>query len=446
MLRRVALNGVVLAVLLLAVACGKEAASTDTGAARADAAKRTPVDIVKDLGGGSMDLVRAMDGVEVRVPPPAVHTVSIGATEDLTFHVGPHVMHTTTTSVALIWESEETGSTWLEYGADESYGSQVEGEPGTMHEVVVSDLKPATLYHYRACTEDACTADLTFSTAPLPGQKFRFAVYGDSRSDPVVHGAVARNMIKDEPVVVINVGDIVGDGIREQYKEEHFDPTRQLGHYVPIYVAIGNHEWKEADALGTEDVPNFREYLAFPEVPELRIQELSYSVTFGDAFFIILDNTLDGGDLYFELAGVVMPLAKWLREQAESEEAKNARWRFAFMHYPPGSACEEDGGMMVTATKTEVIPLLRDNGFHALFTGHVHDYERHDYDGFPVLVTGGGGAGLQDIATCEGETPPEQVKIDSLYHHLTVDLGDGEAHVRAIDLDGEVFDELFIPQ
>ena len=140
-------------------------------------------------------------------------------------------MHTTRTSVTLVWESEDVGGTRIEYGTDGSYGSQVEGAAGTMHEVVVPDLKPATLYHYRACSDDRCTADLTFSTAPLPGQKFRFAVYGDSRSDPDMHGAVVQNIIKDEPALVLNVGDIVATGDRPQYKMEHFDPSRQLGHY-----------------------------------------------------------------------------------------------------------------------------------------------------------------------------------------------------------------------
>jgi hypothetical protein len=352
-------------------------------------------------------------------------------------------MHTTLTSVTFIWETEEVGTTRIEYGLDDSYGSQVEGTPGTMHEVIVSDLKPATIYHYRACTEEVCTADLTFSSAPLPGQKFRFAVYGDSRSDPDTHRAVTQSIIKDEPVLVFNVGDVVGAGLRPEYKEQHFDPSRQLGHNVPIYVAIGNHEWKESDALAEDDVPNFREYMAFPVVTELRIHELSYSFTFGDAFFIVLDNTLDGGDLFFRLAGVEMPLAQWLREQAESEEAHNAKWRFAFMHYPPASPCQEDW-MNTIATRDEVVPLLRDNGFNALFMGHVHDYERQDWEGLPVIITGGGGAGLEDLSHCTG-TRPEFVEISSVHHHVTVDLGDDQALVRAVNLDGEIFDEITIP-
>lgn len=444
MLERVVLIGVALAASLLTVSCGKGAGSQDTGAAQADTARTSPVDVAKDSGNVPVELVETIEAVDVPLPPPAEHKVPIGVTEDLTFHVGPHVMHTAPTSVALIWESVAIGSTRIEYGLTGSYGDQVEGAPGSMHEVTISDLKPATIYHYRACTGEVCTSDLTFSSAPLPGQQFRFAVYGDSRSDPDTHRAVVQNMIKDEPVLVVNVGDIVDEGLRPEYKEQHFDPTRQLGHYAPIYVAIGNHEWKEADALGTEDVPNFREYMAFPVVPELRIHELSYSFTFGDAFFLVLDNTLDGGDIFFELAGIEMPLAQWLREQAESEEAKQAKWRFAFMHYPPASPCHEDW-MNVIATREEVVPLLRDNDFHAMFVGHVHDYERHDWDGFPVIVTGGGGAGLEDVSLCTFPLP-ELVEISSVHHHLTVDLGDDEAHVRAVSLDGEMFDEITIPQ
>lgn len=434
MLARVIKAGILPAALLLVVSCAGSDGAVDAGPVDLDPGTTPPADVLDDVPDVPLD---------VPVPPPEEHKVPIGA-EDLTFHVGPHVMHTTQASVAIVWETEEAGGTRVEYGSDDSYGSQIEGDAGTMHEVVVTGLAPATVYHYRACTDERCTADLTFATAPVPGQKFRFAVYGDSRSDPISHGAVAQSMIQSEPALVLNMGDIVGNGDRPQYKEQHFDPTRHLGHYVPIYVSIGNHEWKEAEAIGELDVPNFREYLAFPEVPEHRIGELSYSFTFGDAFFIALDNTIDGADIFFPLGEIEPPLAEWLREQAESDEARNAKWRFAFMHYPPASPCHEDW-MMLTSTRDHVVPLLRDNGFHALFAGHVHDYERQDWDGFPVLVTGGGGAELEDITLCTFVVP-ELVEMYSAYHHLTVDLGEDTAHVRAVSLQGEVFDEITIDQ
>ena len=96
------------------------------------------------------------------------------------------------------------------------------------------------------------------------------------------------------------------------------------------------------------------------------------------------------------------------------------------------------------ATREEVLSLLRNNNFHALFAGHVHNYERQDWQGFPVIVTGGGGAGLEDLTLCTG-TLPELVETASVYHHVTVDLGEDSDQVRAVNVDGEVFDELTIP-
>jgi len=156
---------------------------------------------------------------------PTWHKVPIGA-EDLTFYVGPYVMHTTQTSVTIVWESKEIGNTRVEYGRTNDYGNQAEAKSGTMHEVVLNCLAPSTIYHYRACTDDRCTGDLTFSTAPVPGQKFRFAVYGDSRSAPDIHRSVVDNIIQDQPVLVFNVGDIVDSGKRLEYKEQYFDPVR----------------------------------------------------------------------------------------------------------------------------------------------------------------------------------------------------------------------------
>lgn len=423
------------AALFALAACGDgepQISAPDTGVAPA-------VDVQQP----APDLSAAPDLTpDLGAAPPREHVVPFGP-EDDTFHVGPHVMHTTGSEVTLIWEDTVSAAGWVEYGRTESYGARVESASGTLHEVTLTGLAPATLYHYRACAGERCTRDLTLSTAPLPGQLFRFVVYGDSRSDPVSHGAVADMIVASQPALVLNVGDIVADGERSQFKTEHFDPTRQLGHYVPIYVSIGNHEWKESEPLGELDVPNFREYLAFPKEPEHRKDELSYSFRYGDAFFLALDNTMDGGDVFFPLGVAEPPLWQWLREQAESEAAQSARWRFAFMHYPPGSPCQDDWGNII-ATRDHVLPLLRENGFHAVFAGHVHNYERQNWEGLTVIISGGGGASLEKGANCTGAIP-ELEQMHVTYHHVTVDLGEDSAHLRAIDLEGQVFDEITIP-
>jgi hypothetical protein len=365
------------------------------------------------------------------------HAVAFGP-EDTTFWVGPYLGATDETSVAIAWESEESGGTLVEVGLDASYGLKLEGAAGTMHQLVIDGLEPGTTYHYRACTDAVCTADLTFSTAPRAGQPYRFAVLGDSRSDPATHNAVSTALVAEAPALVFNTGDIVEDGtLRDEFKAMHFDPTRQLGHYAPLFVSIGNHERKDTDGY------HFIDYLMYPEDPGVPQAETSFSFVYGDAFFLVFDNTVDHADLFAPLGDWQPPLWLWLLEQVSSEAAKKARWRFAFTHYPADSVCFDEYGMPSKPMRDYVLPLLFEHGFQAHFAGHQHAYERFDFDGGLAITTGGGGAGLEDPANCHREVPEARV-LQSQHHYMTVDLSCESAEIRAIDVDGIVFDRLLL--
>ncbi|HEY3353914.1 MAG TPA: metallophosphoesterase [Polyangia bacterium] len=357
-------------------------------------------------------------------------TVPIGL-EDVTFPVGPYLGHTTATTVAVGWETAAAGSTDLEYGPDAAYGLTATGPAGTMHQLVVSGLAPATVYHYRACTDGVCTADLTFSTTPERGQPFHFAVMADSQDNPDIVHTNVENMLLEQPIVVLVAGDIVGDGnVREQFKERFFDPARRLLHYLPIYVAAGNHE--QSQPL----LENFRDYLMFPIDPA-DPHETSYTAVWGDAFFLAVDtNDINFSPIISERA----PLWQWITRQVASPAARAARWRFAFMHYPPDSRCFPSLEYPSTAVKDYVVPLLREHGFHALFGGHEHNYERLDYDGFAAFITGGGGGGLETPEACVRDVP-ESKAFAAVHHHLAVALDCDRAVVRAVGLDGVAFDE-----
>lgn len=96
---------------------------------------------------------------------------------------------------------------------------------------------------------------------------------------------------------------------------------------------------------------------------------------------------------------------------------------------------------MILATRDHLLPALREAGWDAIFAGHVHDYERHDYDGFPVIITGGGGAGLEPLEECDYPAP-NLLRLESVHHHVRVDITPESAWIEAVDVTGEVFDSL----
>jgi hypothetical protein len=360
--------------------------------------------------------------------------------EDLTFHVGPYQEHTTTTTANIGWETLESGDTRLEYGSDSSYGQEVTGDTGTMHQVEITGLKPASLYHYRACSGTQCTGDLVFSTAPEADRPMRFAVYADCQDNPATHRQVIEQVMQDEANLVLVCGDTVSDGqFREQFKERYYDPARPLAHSIPRYAAIGNHDRKDREAV------HWIDYHIFPEDPDVPQAETSYSFVYGDAFFLVFDNTLDHFDFFFPLTeGDEPPLWMWLQEQAASEAAQNARWRFAFGHYPAISSCYEENDndtLPEAAIRTHVLPMLWDNGFQSYFSGHVHCYERLELGGQPVFITGGGGGGTED--PCIGVVPESRF-TNCVHHHTLVELGCDQARVWARGIDGSILDQIVL--
>ncbi len=428
----------------LAPACGPADPAPDAVGAGQTEADGVEPGAPSSQEGPALDAVDATGAPDVAdaaagVTPAPRHEVPIGAA-DMTFLAGPWITQTTGDRVSMAWETEAESDTRLELGVLGGAELDLEftGSAGLLHQVEATGLEPATVYRYRACSGAICTGELTLATGPGPGQAFRFVVYGDSRSDPPQHALVAASIIESAPSVVLHTGDIVEHGAeRPQYREMHLEPTRRLGQHVPLFVAIGNHEWKDL----ADEVQNFRDYLPYPREETHQHPGLSYAVRYGDAYFLVLDNTLDGLDLFFPLDNVHdQPLWAWIKEAIHSEAAQTARWRFAFFHYPPGSPCHEDWPMIL-ATRDHLLPALREARWDAIFAGHVHNYERHDFDGLPVIITGGGGAGLEPLENCTRESDT-LVRLESVHHHVRVDLSPESAWIEAVDLTGEVFDML----
>jgi hypothetical protein len=72
----------------------------------------------------------------------------------------------TPTRTQIAWETDIAADSIVEYGTTVSYGSSVSDlSEVTSHALVVSDLTPATTYHYRVTSGVTVSADGTFTTA-----------------------------------------------------------------------------------------------------------------------------------------------------------------------------------------------------------------------------------------------------------------------------------------
>ncbi|MDW7680492.1 MAG: cohesin domain-containing protein, partial [bacterium] len=84
---------------------------------------------------------------------------------------GPYVDHITNNSARIFWQTDELCNATVEYGTSTNYGLQVESDKlDSLHQIVISDLEPGTLYHYHLKNKDTAgnnsqfTSDSTFST------------------------------------------------------------------------------------------------------------------------------------------------------------------------------------------------------------------------------------------------------------------------------------------
>jgi hypothetical protein len=77
-------------------------------------------------------------------------------------------------TIAHVWATSPTPSrAWVEYGADETYGSvSPVSSVGFIHDIALVGLHPAQTWHYRVVTDMAgelvASEDATFDTGPLP--------------------------------------------------------------------------------------------------------------------------------------------------------------------------------------------------------------------------------------------------------------------------------------
>jgi acid phosphatase type 7 len=274
------------------------------------------------------------------------------------------------------------------------------------------------LLGFTECTKKA--------TAPSPvdlqleaSVPFRFVAYGDTRfhdptdtdaANPPVRQALVKAIAEVNPAFICFTGDIVYNGYdANDWKVWDDETSIWRDKKIPVYAALGNH-----DLHGDEKIALGNYFQRFPDLKNSRY----YSVRAANTLVLVLDSALD------EVGGAQ---GQWLAGKLDNIPS-DVDFVFLMFHHPPYTSSSDaktfGGGHSARPTELRLAKMLEDRQPHTrarfvVFSGHVHNYERHEHGGVTYFVSGGGAAHAYPIE--RNPADPFQSKTVN-YHYLLVEV------------------------
>jgi acid phosphatase type 7 len=255
---------------------------------------------------------------------------------------------------------------------------------------------------------------------------FRFVAYGDARfhdpkdtdaANPQVREALVQAIAELNPAFISFGGDIVYNGYDvDDWKVWDSETSIWHAKNIPVYPALGNH-----DLHGNEKTALANYFQRFPDLKNSRY----YSVRAANTLMLVLDSSLD------ETSG---PQGQWLTRELDTLPG-DVDFVFIVLHHPPYTSSSDakkfGGGHSARSPEQALAKVLeaRQQNLRArivVFSGHVHNYERHEHGGVTYFVLGGAGAHAYPIERAPGD-PFQSKEIN--YHYLLVEVD--RQHLKA---------------
>jgi len=265
--------------------------------------------------------------------------------------------------------------------------------------------------------------------ATLP---FRFVAYGDSRfhdpkdtgaANPVVRQALVQAIAEIKPTFISFGGDIVYNGYdMNDWKVWDSETAVWRENNITVYPALGNH-----DLHGDQKIALANYFQRFPELKDSRY----YSVSVANTMLLVLDSSQD------ETTG---QQGQWLTQKLDTLPA-DVDFVFLVFHHPPYTSSSDaekyGGGHSARPPEQRLAHMLEERQMKmrariVVFSGHVHNYERHEHGGVTYFVSGGAGAHAYPIERAPDD-PFQSKEIN--YHYLLVEVDKGKLNVTMNRLD-----------
>jgi hypothetical protein len=347
------------------------------------------------------------------------------ANQGIGFHVEPYLQLPSHDGMTIMWETTVALPGQVEYGPTPELGHVAveEAASARLHQVRIRGLNPAATCYYRVRSGPLVSKINRFRTAPdVSETKWRMAVYGDSRSNPITHRKVVEQIARANVDLILHTGDIVLDGTNySSWRAEFFGPLAPIAGSVPWVSTIGNHE---------RDSKNYFSYAALPG------NERFFSFDFANAHLVGVDSNS------WIQRGRDSQQYKWMEEDLKA--VRDTAWSFVYFHHPLFSGHRDRG---INPLRWDWCPLFLDPEcrLDGVLNGHDHFFVRNHriaritgepQSGVFFMTTGGGGAPLYPLK------PRDTVAFARSVHHFSLfEFDGGEVTISAIDIAGRTIDK-----
>ena len=290
----------------------------------------------------------------------------------------------------------------------------------------------AALFALPGCTKKSSAQVSTIDLKSDIQIPFSFIAYGDTRfhdprdtdaANPAVRVALVQAIAEAHPAFICFTGDIVYNGYdSDDWKVWDNETGIWREKNIPVYPVLGNHDLHGREAVA---LANY-----FQRFPSLKNSQY-YSVRAANLLILALNSSQD------EITG---PQGQWLANKLDHVPV-DVDFVLILDHHPPYTSSSDEkkfgGGHSARPREQELAKMLEQRQAHApfqivVFSGHVHNYERHEHGGVTYFVTGGGGARAYPIDRAPDD-PFQSKEVN--YHYLLVAVDRKQLRVSMNRLD-----------
>ena len=243
-------------------------------------------------------------------------------------------------------------------------------------------------------------------------ERFSFAVIGDAEpgrffwnrmlfGDRGVFFAQLRGLAREDVDFVMQLGDMVSRGVKEQYAA-FLQGLEQHAPDVPYLTVLGNHD--REDPHSRSNATLYRTHFGEP----------NYAFDRGGVRCVVLDSSCDG---------LRESQMRWLDKALATDRTK-----LVFMHKPPAGLAHWTAGSLggFKVRSGALMKLMSRRGVDRVYMGHIHGFGRITVGGVTYVLTGGGGSPLYPSL------------IDHrFYHYMVVEVGSDGIRETVQKLNGE---------